>query len=218
MSIDAHFKLLDLYCGDGLASWGYWRSGCFSSITGVDIDPDMSSGYSFDFVLADAIRLDYEFLMQFDFIHASPPCQAYSKMTPKAHREKHMRLIAATHLMLHALGRPYVIENVEGSGVELRPNVVLDGGAFGLGIKRRRYFYVSLVTEPVRKLMSNLASYHPHGKQMRREEIIQAFGLAEYVSEQRLSRLTVRGIEQGIPPVFTHWIAQMVVGRKFMIG
>jgi hypothetical protein len=66
--------------------------------------------------------------------------------------------------------------------------------------------------------MSNLASYHPHGKQMRREEIIQAFGLAEYVSEQRLSRLTVRGIEQGIPPVFTHWIAQMVVGRKFMIG
>jgi hypothetical protein len=90
-------RLLDLFCGEGLAAWGYWLSGRFSEIVGVDINPEMSSSYSFDFVCADALTLDYEFLLQFDFIHASPPCQGYSKMTPD--QSKHPRLIPGTHLM-----------------------------------------------------------------------------------------------------------------------
>ena len=68
-------KLLDLYCGEGLAAWGYWRSGCFSSITGIDINPKMSARFSFEFICADCRSLTYDFLDQFDFIHASPPCQ-----------------------------------------------------------------------------------------------------------------------------------------------
>lgn len=80
-SIDAHktFKLLDLFCGEGLAAWGYWLSGRFSHIVGVDINLQMRSRYSFDFIEGDVLSLDYEFLSKFDFVHASPPCQAYSK-------------------------------------------------------------------------------------------------------------------------------------------
>lgn len=232
MSIDAHpkklawfssmrsssgaYKLLDLCCGEGLASWGYWRSGCFSEIVGVDIDPKFSDRYSFDFVCADAMTLDYDFLLQFDFIHASPPCQAYSKITPD--KSIHPRLIAPMHHMLFATGKPYVIENVEGSGQELRPNLVMDGGAFNLPIKRIRYFHVSMLQKPIRLISSAAASQHPHGAQMTRSELIAAFGLADFVSTRGLAHLTCDGIEQGIPPIKTAWIAQTFVGQKFMIG
>lgn len=133
-------RMLTLFCGEGLACWGYWLSGRFHEIVGVDI-ADMSSSYSFDFVQGDALSLTYDFLMGFDFIHASPPCQGYSKMTPD--QSKHPRLIAATHLMLKAAGKPHVIENVEGSGQELKPNLRLYGRDFGLPMHRPRYFHLN---------------------------------------------------------------------------
>jgi DNA (cytosine-5)-methyltransferase 1 len=105
-------KLLDLFCGEGLAAWGYWRSGRFSEIVGVDLNPQMKGRYAFDFILGDVQALTYDFLDQFDFIHASPPCQAYSYITPD--QTRHARLVAATRLMLYASGKPHVIENVQG--------------------------------------------------------------------------------------------------------
>jgi hypothetical protein len=135
-------RLLDLCCGGGLAGAGYWRSGCFSEICGVDNNPAMKPVYPFDFVCADMLTLTYDFLLQFDFIHASPPCQAYSYATPEWARDRHLRLIPGTHLMLKASGLPHVIENVPGSALELRPNLALSGLDVGLPMKRPRYFHV----------------------------------------------------------------------------
>lgn len=225
-------KLLDLFCGEGLAAWGYWQSGRFSEIVGVDIDPQMSTRYAFDFICADCRVLTYDFLLQFDFIHASPPCQAYSKMTPNP--EKHPRLIAATHLMCAAAGVPYVIENVEGSGQELRPNVRLYGRDVGLVMDRPRYFHVSAFIDAhmrqthvahMRKMIidrrinvSAGAHVHIHGGDyVSRGELIEVFGLRT-IPEQRLKRLTRTGIEQGIPPAFTRLIAETVIPRKFLIA
>lgn len=207
-------RLLDLYCGEGLAAWGYWLSGRFSEIIGVDIDPNVSTRYSFDFVCADALRLDYEFLLSFDFVHASPPCQAYSKITPD--RSRHPRLIAATHLMLAAAGMPYVIENVEGSSRELRPNLVMNGAAFGLPSDRRRYFHVTGL-RPTRKLMKVSSGIHVHGGSIRRSETIRAMGL-ECIPEKRISCLSQDGMEQGVPPVMTRWIAEQLFPNKAMIA
>lgn len=209
-------KMLDLFCGEGLAAWGYWRSGRFSEIVGIDSDPKHRGRYSFDLITGDALHLTYEFLWQFDFIHASPPCQGYSKITPD--QSIHPRLIAATHQMLWASGLPYVIENVEGSGQELRPNFVADGTAFGLPMKRRRYFHLSWLKEPERMLSSAPATYSPHGKFASRDRLIDMFGLRDYVNKNRMSYLTVEGIEQGIPPSFTHHIAQKLAPGKFLIG
>jgi site-specific DNA-cytosine methylase len=213
----APYRLLDLYCGGGLAAWGYWRSSRFSEIVGVDIDPELKSRYSFDFVCRNALTLDYEFLDQFDFIHASPPCQAYSRATPD--KSKHMRLIAATHLMLHASGKPYVIENVEGSGVELHPNLVVDGHFFGLPIERRRYFYVSVLPAPLRLMRKMIAdnSVHIHGGALRREDIIHAMGL-QVIPYARRELLTIHDMEQGIPPALTQFIAELVIPEKFYIA
>lgn len=214
-------KLLDLFCGEGLAAWGYWKSARFSEIVGVDINPDMRTRYSFDFVCADAMTLDYEFLLQFDFIHASPPCQFYSKATPADKRASHPRLIAGTRLMLAAAGKPHVVENVEGSGKELKPNLVIDGYAVGLPSERRRYFYVSMLEQNVRMLrasqMSSPEKINIHKDFVSREQIIKALGL-DIIPEKRLRNLTRVGMEQGIPPAMTKTIAEMVLPNKFMVA
>lgn len=209
-------RLLDLYCGEGLAAWGYWRSGRFSEIVGIDLNPKMSDRYSFDFVQGDALTLTYDFLDQFDFIHASPPCQAYSYITPD--QSLHMRLVAATKLMLYASGKPHVVENVQGAVKELRPNLTLDGHSVGLPMERRRYFYVSSLPS-TRQVLGQGETIAIHSRNHpNRETLVRAFGLREYVNEQRLSLLTIRGMEEGVPPAMTHWIIERLYPAKFMIG
>jgi DNA (cytosine-5)-methyltransferase 1 len=221
-------RMLDLYCGEGLAAWGYWRSGRFHTIVGIDNNPIMRSRYSFDFLCGDALALDYEFLSQFDFVHASPPCQAYSKMTPD--RSKHPRLIAATHLMLVAAGKPYVIENVEGSGQELKPNLRLYGRDVGLNMDRPRYFHISglpgdhqmSIDEKINLSTGakvNVSSaVHIHGGQyVSRDKLIEVFGL-DTIPLARRRLLTRDGIEQGIPPAFTQLIAEMIFSEKALIA
>jgi hypothetical protein len=198
-------RMLDLYCGEGLAAWGYWRSGRFSEIVGVDINHVKLARYSFDKHLANCLSLDYDFLAGFDFVHASPPCQAYSKITP--HPERHLRLIAATHLMLKAAGVPYCIENVEGSSSELRPNLVLDGQAVGLTSKRRRYFHVSTLKKALRRISMSRAS-HTQGC-MNRQEAIECMGLG-MINQNRLNLITLTGMEQGVPPAMTLLIAELM--------
>lgn len=214
----AHFRCLDLFCGEGLAGWGYWRSGRFSEIVGVDINPELCGRYSFDFLCADALMLDYEFLDQFDFIHASPPCQAYSNVTPTWARSRHVRLIPATHLMLNATGKPYVIENVPGAKTELRPNVQMNGLYFGLKSDRPRFFYASTLAAPQRLIKGGRGVRVHGGEYMERDKMIEAFGLRQMISPHRLKLITREGIEQGIPPIFTFTLASMLFPDKFRIA
>lgn len=209
------FKLLDLYCGAGLAAWGYWLSGCFSEIVGVDID-DMSSSYSFDFVRGDVTKLTYEFISQFDFIHASPPCQAYSKVTPD--KSRHQRLIPGTRLICVASGLPYVIENVEGSGADLKPNVVMNGGYVGLRSSRKRYFHVSVLMASSKLIRGVDSPIVVNGSQyVRRESMVEAMGLG-MINPNALNRMTMKHIEQGVPPAMTLAITRMLKYEKLLVG
>ncbi|MEO0562735.1 MAG: DNA cytosine methyltransferase [Chloroflexota bacterium] len=221
-------KLLDLYCGVGLASWGYWQSGRFSEIVGVDSENEHRRSYSFDFIHADALSLDYEFLSQFDFIHASPPCQAYSKATPREKRHHHERLIQRTHVVLHAIGKPYVVENVEGSGASLKPSVRLRGVDVGLPHDRPRYFHIS--TWPganLRKFhvanlrMSSAANFKVRpvhdGKHKTKSELVELFGLQE-INQRSLARMSIDAISQGIPPAMTKAIACAIIPEPVWIN
>lgn len=212
--LTTHCRLLDLCCGGGLAAWGYWRSGCFSEIVGVDI-ADMSRPYPFDFIQADAFTLDYEFLSDFDFIHISPPCQGYSSLTPD--QSKHDRLIPAALLMCVASGLPHVVENVRGSTRDLGPNLVINGNYAALPMERRRYFRVSTL-RAARRLIKRSAASHvsPHSGLLTRSQLIDAFGLTDF-PVRKLRFLTERHILEGVPPAFTTLIAGLVL-TKYRIG
>lgn len=125
-------KLLDLFCGAGGASMGYYRAGF--EVEGVDIKPQPH--YPFKFYQADALEFPLD---GYDAYHASPPCQAYSimKNLPWLKDKEYPMLIDATREMLSAVGKPYVIENVMGAHLEAG---WLCGLMFGLDFYRHRAF------------------------------------------------------------------------------
>jgi DNA (cytosine-5)-methyltransferase 1 len=128
-------RLLDLFCGAGGAAMGYHRAGF--DVIGVDIKPQ--SHYPFLFIQDDVFEFaESHELDWYDAIHASPPCQSYSKSVSIENRKKHPDLIAQTRSLLKETGLPYVIENVPGAPLE-NP-VQLCGSAFGLPIQRHRLF------------------------------------------------------------------------------
>lgn len=129
-------RLLDLFCKAGGGSMGYHRAGF--DVTGVDIEPQPR--FPFRFVQADALDYVAAHGHEYDAIAASPPCQGYSEATPVHIRATLPRLIAATREALHATGKPYVIENVEGARGGMVTPVLLCGTMFGLPLWRHRYF------------------------------------------------------------------------------
>lgn len=148
---------LDLFSGAGGASMGYSRAGY--SMIGVDKE-DMSN-YPFTFMRADALDVLDDlirggsimglYLNDFSFIHASPPCQRYSRVMScrPSYAAKYPDLIDTVRTLLLKTGIPIVIENVEGS--PLINAVTLCGSHFGLkaivpssgrivGLRRHRLF------------------------------------------------------------------------------
>lgn len=128
-------RVLDLFCCQGGASMGYHLAGF--EVTGIDLAPQPR--YPFRFIQADAIDYVREHGAEFDFIHASPPCQRYSRAQKIQHRE-HPDLIAPTRTALETTGRPWVIENVEEAHRELRTPVTMCAAAFGMRTYRHRLF------------------------------------------------------------------------------
>jgi len=129
-------RLLDLFCGAGGAAMGYHRAGF--EVVGVDIEPQPN--FPFEFVQADALDPPV-FYDEFDAIHASPPCQAYSVANNIHGRTDHPDLIGQTRELLLATGLPYVIENVPGA--PLRSPYTICGLTLGLNVKRHRLFETS---------------------------------------------------------------------------
>ncbi|RAJ88876.1 MULTISPECIES: SAM-dependent methyltransferase [unclassified Streptomyces] len=129
------FRVLDLFCCQGGAGKGYSDAG--ADVTGVDSAPQPR--YPFRFVQADAIGFVREHGAEFDFIHASPPCQLDTDCQ-RLRGNDHPDLIAPTRAALEATGRPFVIENVRGALPKLRNPVLLCGAMFGIATYRHRYF------------------------------------------------------------------------------
>lgn len=118
-------RLLDLFCCAGGAGTGYARAGF--EVVGVDIAPQPN--YPFEFHQGDALEYLAIHGHEFDAIHASPPCQVYSK-TAHLHDNEHPDLLEPTRAALILSDRPYVIENVEGA--PLIDPLRLCGTEFGL--------------------------------------------------------------------------------------
>jgi DNA (cytosine-5)-methyltransferase 1 len=133
-------KLLDLFCCGGGASMGYYNVGF--EILGVDIKKKRN--YPFKQLKFDVFDLfkkkSKKWFQQFDLIHASPPCQKFSRAAKGASWGKvsEIDLISELRKELEMLKIPYVIENVQGSPL-LNP-IMLCGSMFNLKVRRHRIF------------------------------------------------------------------------------
>lgn len=212
-------RVLDLFCGAGGAGAGYHAAGC--EVVGVDIAPQPN--YPFDFIEGDAlamIRGMKAACRTFDLIHASPPCQGYTRMNAPGKKDDHPLLIPAVRECLIALGVPFVIENVEGAPL-IEP-VMLCGSMFGLGadghqLRRHRLFETSFpVVQPVCQHTSPVIGVY--GDHVRcRAANHGGRGTRDFVGKDKPKLAataigidhpcTMREISEAIPPAYTRWLA-----------
>lgn len=115
--------LVDLFCGGGGAGVGYAEAGF--EVVGIDLVHQIN--YPMMFWQMDALDFD---LSDTDVVHASPPCQKWTKMGFR-HGKTHTDLIAPTRERLKAWGGPYIMENVPEA--PLFDPVMVCGAALGLG-------------------------------------------------------------------------------------
>lgn len=204
-------RVLDVFCCQGGASAGYARAG--HTVTGVDLAPQPR--YPFEFFQSDAIQYVLDHGHKFDFIHASPPCQAHSK-TQRIQGNAHPELIAATREVLDASGRPYVIENVEDAASQLLDPIMLCGTMFGLRTYRHRLFEASGFVLPQPPHPSHDVRTVKMGRPLRVGDFYHAvgnFSNVEYVRQDMdVPWMSRDGIRECIPPAFAEWVISHVHG------
>lgn len=128
-------RVLDLFCGAGGCAVGYHRAGA-NHILGIDNKPQKN--YPFDFIQADAFEYAKLHAHKFDFVHASPKCQRYSRATPKHLRPNHEDQLQIIRPILQERAKEWCIENVNLSPINA--SLMLCGTMFGLKVIRHRYF------------------------------------------------------------------------------
>lgn len=206
-------KLLDLYCGAGGCSVGYHRAGF--EVVGVDNRPQKN--YPLEFHEADALTFPLD---GFDVIHASPPCQRFSKASnihgnPK---DRHPDLMDWTRLRLLTTGKPFVIENVPGAPLD-NP-IMLCGTMFnGLRVYRHRLFECHGFEPPAaprpcnhsHRMGKSKGEYHTLDK----SPFITCVGHNFEAKSGRIAMgidwMTRDELSQAIPPAYTEWIGRQLI-------
>lgn len=184
------------------------EAGIEHEIVGVDIK--RQARYPFEFFQGNALEVLQSTGSQFDFIHASPPCQAYTHATKQWRSEGHEYpdLIAPTREALQALGKPYVIENVPGSPLD-KP-ILLCGTMFGLPLYRHRLFETSFYCS-VPHHAPHVAPQTKMGRPPKEGEFIQVVGHFSGVLKARAAMeigwMGQKELAQAVPPAYTRYIA-----------
>lgn len=187
---------------------GYYRAG-FADIVGIDIKPQPR--YPFAFVLGDALEYVEAHGHELDAIHASPPCQAYSKAR-NLQGNDHPDLVAPVRELLKAMGKPYVIENVQGAPL-VNP-VMLVGSMFGLRTMRPRLFECSFDV-PFVLAPPPQAKHAKMGRPPKDGEYVHVVGHMSDVPYCReamdIDWMTQGELAQAIPPAYTKFIGQYLM-------
>lgn len=228
-------RILDLFCCQGGASQGYLDAGLY--VAGVDIDPQPR--YQHRFVRMDALEALRRLLTgdgimfassfpsafvdgkgtrrygleDFDAIHASPPCQLYSK-THRIMRSDFPDLIGPTRDLLVQTGLPYVIENVEDARDELRDPVMLCGAMFGIETYRHRLFETNWgLRQPGHPV--HLAKTTKMGRAVKPGEYMHVVGNFTGVDHARdvmgMPWANRDGLREAIPPAYAEWVGRELI-------
>lgn len=205
-------KVLDLFCGAGGAAQGYIDAGY--EVTGVDICPQPR--FPGHFVQGDALDYAIRHGHQYDLVHASPPCQAYSITTNfTGNADQHPDLIADTRDVLLTLGKPYVIENVPGARDRLKNPLMLRGTMFGLLVIRHRLFETSpsiyFAPAPCAHLRPVVKHGRPPDPDKHYAGVTGNFsGVAFARRAMGIDWMTGKELSQAIPPAYTEFIGARI--------
>lgn len=204
-------RALDLFCGAGGATKGLQRAGFH--VTGVDIKPQPR--YCGDhFVQGDALRPPFD-LTAFDFIWASPPCQAHTDLKSAWNAKAHKDCIPETRALLETSGRCYAIENVVGA--PLRSSIMLCGTQFDLGaddaeLWRHRHFETNFPVDikfcrhGQRRRV--IGVYGGHGRDRRRNVNAQDYSTEQRREAMGIDWMTGAELSQAIPPAYAEFIGR----------
>lgn len=202
-------RALDLFCCAGGASMGLHRAGF--EVVGVDIAPQPH--YPFEFHQADALTYPLD---GFDFIWASPPCQAYTK-AQRIQKREHPDLIIPIRERLDVSGMPYVIENVPGAPLKLSKSFLLCGSMFpALKVYRHRWFETNFrcphISHP-----AHVAPQVKMGRSIRQGDFIQVVGNFSGVDYAReamgISWMTRDELREAIPPAYAEFIGRAAIAH-----
>lgn len=191
-------RLLDLFCGPGGAGMGYHRAGF--EVVGVDIM--RQPRYPFEFIQADALTFPLD---GFDAIHASPPCQAYSRITAIRRDYPYPDLIGPTRDRLAPLTTPWVIENVPGAPLDAQ--LRLCGSMFGLQVRRHRLFEANwqLPFAPFScDHRESVLNMYTSGARRRGTD-------RQYINAMGVTWATTANGGEAIPPAYTEWIGRQLL-------
>jgi DNA (cytosine-5)-methyltransferase 1 len=203
---------------------GYSRAGF--EVVGVDIAPQPN--FPFEFVQDDALEYAERHLSEFNAVHASPPCQEYSKSLRSLRRNSSIhydKLLEATREIL-ALHPCRVIENVPGATIPDSPalwgdpGVMLCGTMFDLGVEtpngwrevRRHRLFESSLSIFAPQCRHRFPVINPYNAKARKRDGIEHFSDKWYARamgvEWESRRFQTR---EAIPPAYTEWIGAQLL-------
>lgn len=220
-------KLLDLYCGAGMASDGYAQAGF--KVFGIDLNSQPSYPYEFRQGNALEILKDFDFLKQFDIIHASPPCQKHTRAkhlrTAQGGKSKYDDLLTPTLELLRKTKIPWIVENVPGSpGMENA--VVQCGSSYDLKVRRHRLFLsddIPIVGSKCdhKKQGKPIGVYHVMGDTCRgvcskTGKLVIGGSTAKTVEEGRWAMgvdrlISWNELKEGFPPAYTKHLGEQAI-------
>lgn len=198
---------------------GYYRSGF--DVTGVDIKPQKR--YPFNFIQADALEIlkDVSFLRQFDCVHASPPCQKFSRASRiNGVQDNYPDLIEEVRSRLKAVGVPYIIENVPLA--PLVNYVELCGTMFqGLLVLRHRrfecfpevYFPPLLCNCPKNAGIGTLKKYQSFKTHRWLCVAGNSFSAKDARIAMGIDWMTRDELKEAIPPAYTEWLGLQIKSK-----
>lgn len=184
---------------------GLWRAGF--DVTGVDIEEQPH--YPFPFIQADAMAMS---LRGFDFIWASPPCQAYT-LAQRIQNNVHPDMIEPVRRMLkRSRAAAWVIENV--AGAPLVDPIELCGAMFGLKVYRHRLFEASFpIHAPAHP--EHVAPLRKMGRPVQDGEFMHVVGNFSGVARAReamgIDWMMRDELREAIPPAYAEHIGRAAI-------
>lgn len=200
-------RILDLYCGGGGCSCGYYRAG-FECV-GVDINPQPN--YPYKFIRADAIEYLTKHGKDFDVIHASPPCQRFTR-AQRLQKRRHADLLTPTVKAIKSVGVPWVVENVPGA--PLVGAVTLCGLSLGCGVKRHRLFLSSMPLMGTPCPKSHAGEWFTvfgGGAAKDKRDGRRRATATEAKRAMGIDWMTRRELSQSVPPAYTEYIGRQIM-------